>query len=126
MKYTHLLPLLALMNTAAFADDLKLGIIGLDTSHVAAFTKILNDDTAPNHLAGAKIVAAYKSFSPDIESSASRVEGYTTTLRDTYGVKMMDSIEDLCKEVDGVLIENLDGRPHLEHARKVIAAKKPM
>ncbi|HEV7869043.1 MAG TPA: Gfo/Idh/MocA family oxidoreductase [Chthoniobacteraceae bacterium] len=124
-----LLPGLTLLITAAFthstvAEDLKVGIIGLDTSHCTAFTQILNDPSAPNHVPGAKVVAAVKTFSPDIESSASRVEGYTTTLRDKWGVKIVATIEELCREVDCVMIESVDGRPHLEQARPVIAAKK--
>ena len=30
--------------------DLKIGIIGTDTSHVTAFTKLLNDKSDPGHL----------------------------------------------------------------------------
>ena len=65
---------------AADPAPLRLGIIGLDTSHVIAFTKTFNDPTAPNHVPGGKVVAAFKGGSPDIESSASRVDGYTKEL----------------------------------------------
>jgi len=109
---------------AAAADDLKLGIIGLDTSHVTAFTEILNNPNAAGHVAGGKVVAAFKSSSADIPSSADRVEEYTAKLQKDYGVKLVGSIEELCREVDGVLIESVDGRPHLAQARPVIAAKK--
>ena len=109
---------------AALADDLKLGIIGLDTSHVTAFTEILNNSNAAGHVPGGKVVAAFKSSSADIPSSANRVEEYTTTLQTKYGVKLASSIEELCREVDCVLIESVDGRPHLAQARPVIAAKK--
>src|SRR5256885_8012711 len=78
------------------ADDLRIGMIGLDTSHVTAFTALLNDPKAPNHVSGAKVVAAFKGGSPDIESSWSRVDGYTTEMRETYGVKIYDSIEEMC------------------------------
>jgi hypothetical protein len=108
------------------AAELRLGIIGLDTSHVAAFTGILNDPKAKGHVEGAKVVAAFKGGSPDIETSASRVEGYATTLTEKYGVKLYDSIEEMCKHVDAVLLESVDGRPHLAQARPVIAAKKPL
>ena len=128
MKTTHAILLTCLaahMNTAS-ADDLKLGIIGLDTSHCTAFTQCLNDVAAKNHVAGAKVVAAVKTFSPDIESSASRVEQYTAELRDKWGVEIVGSIAELLPKVDAVLIESVDGRPHLEQARPVIAAKKPL
>lgn len=112
------------LSCAAGAEDLKIGIIGLDTSHVTAFTKILNDANDPKHVPGGKVVAAFKSSSADIPSSAEKVDGYTATLQKDFGVKIVGSIEDLCKEVDCVLIESVDGRPHLEQARPVIAAKK--
>ena len=121
-----LLTLLLAMTTQLHAEDLRLGIIGLDTSHVTAFTESLNNPAAKDHVAGAKIVAAFKGGSPDIAASATRVEGYTATLRDKYGVKICDTIEELCKDVDGVLIESVDGRPHLAQAKIVIAAKKPL
>src|SRR5678815_2995835 len=87
---------------AAVADDLKLGIIGLDTSHVTAFTEILNNPNAAGHVPGGKVVAAFKSSSADIPSSADRVEEYTAKLQKDYGVKLVGSIEELCREVDGV------------------------
>lgn len=108
------------------AADLRLGIVGLDTSHVTAFTEILNDPASKGHVSGAVVVAAFKAGSPDIESSWSRVDGYTKTLQEKYGVKLYDSIEELCRNVDAVLIEHVDGRPHLAAARPVIAAKKPL
>jgi predicted dehydrogenase len=39
---------------------------------------------------------------------------------------MVNSIEELCAKVDGVLLESVDGRPHLDQAKRVIAAKKPL
>ena len=43
----------------AVGEDLRIGIIGLDTSHVVAFTKILNDPKATGPLAEpARAIAA--------------------------------------------------------------------
>ncbi len=108
------------------ADDLRLGIIGLDTSHVVAFTKLLNDAKDPNHVPGARVTVAFKGGSPDIESSISRVEGYTKQLREDFGVRIVDSIDELCREVDAVLLESVDGRPHLAQVRPVLEAGKPV
>ncbi len=101
----------------------RLGMIGLDTSHVIAFTKLINDP-AKNY--GCKVVVGYAGGSPDIPSSADRVENFTNQLRDKYGVEIVDTIEELCRKVDGVLLESVDGRPHLEQVRPVIAARKPV
>lgn len=117
---------IVLSAVAISAADLRIGIIGLDTSHVTAFTELLNNPTNKNHIAGGKVVAAFKGGSPDIESSASRVEGYTKTLREKYGVEILPTIEELCVRVDAILLESVDGRPHLAQARPVIQAGKPM
>ncbi len=101
----------------------RIGIIGLDTSHVEAFTRLINDP-AKNY--GCKVVVGYPGGSPDIPSSADWVEGYTKTLKDKYGVEIVGSIEELCRKVDGVLLESVDGRPHLEQVKPVFAAKKPV
>lgn len=108
------------------AEPLRLGIIGLDTSHVPAFTKTFNNPQDPGHVPGGRVVAAFKGGSPDIEASASRVEGYTKQLVETYGVKIYDTIEELSLNVDAILIESLDGRPHLDQFRRALAAKKPI
>ena len=101
----------------------RIGMIGLDTSHVTAFTGFINN---PSKNYACKVVAGYPGGSPDVEASASRVEKFTQTLRDKYGVEIVGSIEELCQKVDGVLLESVDGRPHLAQARPVIAAKKPL
>ena len=111
---------------AKAADELRLGMIGLDTSHVTAFTKLLNDSKHKDHVPGGKVVAAFKGGSPDIESSWSRVDGYTKQLQDEFGVKIVPTIEELCQQVDAVLLMSVDGRPHLEQAKPVIKAGKPM
>jgi len=110
----------------ATAADLRLGIIGTDTSHVTAFAKVLNDPTSPDHIAGAKIVAAYKGGSPDIESSAKRVDGYAKDLAEKYKVEIVPAIADLCGKVDAILLESVDGRKHLEQAKAAIKCGKPM
>jgi hypothetical protein len=73
--FALLLPLLP-----AIGQDLRVGIIGTDVSHVIHFTRILNDPSDPDHIAGARVVAAYKGGSPDIASSRTRVEGYAEQL----------------------------------------------
>ena len=111
----------------AAAADLRVGMIGLDTSHTVAFTKVLNDPKAPGYIPGAKIVGAFRSGSPDMpEKSMNRVPGYATELSEKYGVKLYDSIEELVSQVDAVMIENVDGRRHLEIAKIVFPSGKPV
>jgi predicted dehydrogenase len=105
---------------------LRAGIIGLDTSHVVAFTQLLNAPEPKPELAGVRVVAAYPGGSPDIPSSHDRVAGYTQELRDKLGVAIVGSIDDLLSRVDVVLLESVDGRPHLEQARPIFRARKPV
>jgi Oxidoreductase family, NAD-binding Rossmann fold len=104
--------------------DIRVGIIGTDTSHVTAFTKLLNDKNDPAHVPGARVVAAFKGGSPDVEASRTRVDKFAAELKDTWGVEFVDSIEALTAKVDAVLLESVDGRPHLEQVRPVFKAKK--
>ena len=120
-----------LASGAASAGDappkpLRAGIIGLDTSHVVAFTQLLNAPDAKPELAGVRIVAAYPGGSPDIPSSRDRVAGYTKQLHEKFGVEIVPSIDALLERVDVVFLESVDGRPHLEQARPVFKAKKPV
>jgi hypothetical protein len=108
------------------AADLRVGIIGTDISHVIHFTRILNIATDPDHIAGARVVAAYKGGSPDIVSSRTRVDGYADELKKVYGVEIVPDIPALCAKVDAILLESGDGRIHLDQARPVIAAHKPL
>jgi predicted dehydrogenase len=128
-RFSLVLLLVPLASLAARADDkppLKAGIIGLDTSHVEAFTKALNNPKAEGPLARIRVVAAYPGGSQDIPESRDRVKGFTTKLRDTYHVEIVDSIDELLKKVDVVFLESVDGRPHLEQVRPVFRAKKPV
>lgn len=118
---------LALLATiAARAAELRIGLVGMDTSHVTAYLGILNDPKNKDHVPGARIVAGFKGGSADVESSRTRVDGFVQTAQEKYGVKMYDSVEELAKNVDAILILAVDGRPHLDQFRRTLAAKKPV
>src|SRR5215470_15280867 len=125
---THILMYAVVFNCcySLVAADLRIGIIGCDTSHVQAFTENLNNPNAKDHVAGGKVVAAFKGGSTDIPESANRVENYAKTLKEKYDVRFYNTIEELCQNVDAVLLESVDGRPHLEQVRSVIKAGKPV
>src|SRR5579862_4234102 len=133
MKFSLFPPLLSLaFALAARADEpkpLRAGIIGLDTSHVLAFTTTLNkgpkSPADADKVAGVKVVAAYPQGSKDIKSSTDRVPEYTEKVK-AMGVEIVDSIDDLVKKVDVVFLESNDGRVHLEQVTPVLAAHKPV
>ena len=104
-------------------EQKRVGIIGLDTSHSIAFAKALNNSSVGTKYAGYKIVAAYPYGSKDIKSSADRIPGYIEDVK-KLGVEIVDSIKDLLKKVDVVLLETNDGRLHLEQAIEVFKSGK--
>ena len=102
---------------------LRVGIIGLDTSHAEAFTKTMNATPPIPGAEGCRVVAAYPKGSPDIKSSVERVPAYTEAIK-KLGVEIVDSIDDLLTRVDVVLLETNDGRPHLEQLLPCLKAGK--
>ena len=131
-RFVLFLPLLISYTQAVFAGEpptapkeLRAGILGLDTSHAIAFTKLLNDTTAKDRVEGCRVVAAYPKGSPDIKSSVERVPEYTKQVKE-LGVEIVDSIESLIAKVDVVFLETNDGRPHLEQVLPVLKARKPV
>jgi hypothetical protein len=113
-------------STSTHAAELRLGLVGTDTSHVLDFAASFNDPSSPEHVAGARIVAAFKGGSPDLPSSRDRIDRFTKTLQEKYGVEIVPTIEELCQRVDGVLLTSVDGRVHLAQVREIVAARKPM
>ena len=89
--------------------DLRVGIIGTDTSHVPAFAGIM----AKHPEWRLKLVAAFKGGNPDIPASINRVEGFAKGLQDRYGVELVGSIEELLPKVDVIMLQSVDGGQHL-------------
>ncbi len=103
---------------------LKAGIIGID-AHALPWTKILNDPKAAGELANMKVVAGYPGGSPDIPQSMELLKAQVGPVSE-LGVEIVDSIEELLKKVDVVMILSIDGRKHLEQVRPVFEAGKPV
>jgi predicted dehydrogenase len=118
---------LLVMTTASVRgeEDLRIGIIGCDTSHAHAFTEVFNRPDAGGDFAHMRVVAAFPSGSDDIPESKNRLPQFVEKLKAQH-VKIVDSIDALLAEVDVVLLESVDGRKHLELAKPVIAAGKPL
>jgi len=112
-------------------EPLRIGMIGLDTSHCLAFTKILNNADDPKHIPGCRVVLVYPKGSPDIESSTKRVPDYTKKIQE-MGVEVIHDLDAMVQQVDAVLLETNDGRPHLEQivpalkAGKLVFVDKPI
>ncbi len=107
------------------AVDVRIGIIGLDTSHSIAFTKTINAADKKPPFDKCQVVCAFPHGSADIESSVSRIPGYTAQIKE-LGVEVVDSIDELIQRVDAVMLETNDGRLHLEQVISVLKAHKPV
>ncbi|MEZ0387052.1 MAG: Gfo/Idh/MocA family protein [Verrucomicrobium sp.] len=106
--------------------ELRIGIIGCDTSHASEFTARLNDAKHSGHVPGARVVAAHPTVSPDMPWSQSRAAGFVEELQTRHAVEMVGSIEALLKRCDAVLLCSLDGRAHSDQVAPVLRAGLPV
>ena len=103
----------------------KIGLIGLDTSHVSVFARLLNDPADPDHISGARVTIAFPGGSPDFALSRDRVDGFAKELKDQRGVEIVDSPEAVAEACDLLFIESVDGRVHLDQFKRTVRFKKP-
>ncbi len=110
---------------AAAEEALRVGVIGLDTSHAPAFTKLLNQAEGDDELAGVRVVAANVKGSYDLEVSVVRQPGITEQMVE-LGVPITESIGELLEKVDAVILTTNDGHPRLVQTLQVLRAGKPV
>lgn len=127
MKSLKILILASLFSLNGFVvlaqKEVKIGIIGLDTSHSIAFTRFLNGEEKKDKYNDFKIVAAYPYGSRTIKSSYERIPGYIEQVQ-KLGVEIVSSIPELLEKVDYILLETNDGNLHLEQANQVFKSGK--
>ena len=102
--------------------ELKIGLLGLDTSHAEHFTRLIQQGTVP----GGRVTCAFPTPSADLAESRDRVQGFTDLVRNQFGVRIASSIAEVCAEVDAVMLLAVDGRPRLEMMREVLRHRKPV
>ena len=103
MKRILVLLVMMLSSLAISAQNVvRIGIIGLDTSHSTAFTKLINASQY-EWTEGFRVVAAYPYGSRTIKTSYERIPEYTETVK-AYGVEITSSIAELLDKVDCVLL----------------------
>ncbi len=109
----------------ASSENLRLGMIGLDTSHSVEFAQRLNHPGRPDHVPGARITVAVQTSSADMPMSRDRVEKFSREMQEVHGVRLVNSIDEMLGDCDAVLLCSIDGRPHLEQF-KTCAAGRPV
>lgn len=112
--------------TASARKPIRGGVIGLDNYQAVAFTQVLNDPMAEGVAAAVQVTAAYPHrASADLQESVQSLPKWIEQIQ-PYGVKILESEEAVLSRVDAAMLMTLDGRNHLELARPVLRAGKPL
>ncbi|MEX0612166.1 MAG: gfo/Idh/MocA family oxidoreductase [Pirellulales bacterium] len=129
MRYRKFICLLSLSLAAVFCRAacakegvLRAGIVGCDTSHVIAFTDLINKSDASGSLANVEVTVAFPGGSDDLPASRDRLPDFVAQLR-KKGVTIVDSLEELADQCDAILLESVDGRVHLGQFREIAKGK---
>ena len=109
---------------AESTKPIRVGLIGLD-AHALPWTQIVNSPKATGALAEMRMVVGYPGGSPDIPQSMEILKNSLEPIR-ALGVEIVDSIPKVLAQSDAVMILSIDGRVHLEQARPVLQARKPL
>jgi hypothetical protein len=98
-------------------------MVGLDTSHCTAFSRLLHDAEAEFHVPGARIVAAFPGGADQFSLSRDRVKGFTAEMEQQHQVALYDDIGALAQDVDALMLESVDGRQHPEQFEQMAIGK---
>lgn len=126
MNRIVLVPLFALITLALHAQTLRLGVIGTDSSHAVEFTRILNDGSANDHVAGANVVAAWRGGNPNKALSRDRIAKFSQQLQEAWSIPFVPRIGDLCSKVDGLLLLSVDANLRSKELQEAAACGKPI
>src|SRR5436189_2532274 len=124
-----------LIHESRAAEPVRIGILGFDNYQAVEYVGFFNNPKAEGNLAGLRVVAAYPVTSADYPESAALTEHWKKQMLSLHQtpadpkdavppVEMVESIDELLKRCDAVMIWSLDGRQHLQQATAVLNAKK--
>ncbi|WP_404404826.1 Gfo/Idh/MocA family protein [Jeotgalibacillus malaysiensis] len=99
---------------------LKVGIIGLDTSHISPFAKAIN------HERDVMISSVFPCTTEDFRFAADKIPDNLSLLKDRYGVKQARSLDDLINHSDVIWLETADARYRLSQFMEIADAGKPV
>lgn len=102
---------------------LRIGMVGLDTSHAGSFSEVLNGPDS--HQRAARVVCAFPGGAPDWDLSWSRIEGITAQVKG-MGVEIVDTPEAVAERSDLIFITEVDGRMHPALLERVVSQGKPV
>ncbi|ACB76200.1 Gfo/Idh/MocA family oxidoreductase [Opitutus terrae] len=102
---------------------LRIGIVGLDSSHAVSLVRRCNVRDADSPV---RVIAGWPGGSSDAPLSAERVIGFTDEVRDRCGVEILESPEAVATAVDAVAILSMDGRNHAQLFARVASFRRPV
>ena len=102
-------------------SPVRLGVVGVDSSHLPAFTSRLHDlrDAGEGRCTVTHYLDTGRHFLPE-----EHVEKWKAQARD-MGVAETASMDDLLGQVDGVMVLSVNGHEHLPHARPALERGLP-
>ncbi|MBI5760773.1 MAG: Gfo/Idh/MocA family oxidoreductase [Planctomycetales bacterium] len=117
------------------AEPVRVGLLGIDNYGSVAYTEFLNRPHAEGVFAGVRVVAAYPIGSDDYPDSDKLLASWKDQLLKMYQspkdpkdavppIEMVNSVDELLKKCDAVMIFSMDGRLHLKQATQVLKAGK--
>ena len=117
------------------ADPVRVGLLGIDNFGSVAYTEFLNRPHAEGVFEGVRVVAAYPIGSDDYPDSDKLLASWKDQLLKMYQspkdpkdavppIEMVNSVDELLKKCDAVMIFSMDGRLHLKQATAVLKAGK--
>jgi predicted dehydrogenase len=125
----------------AAAEPVRVGVLGLDNYQSVAFAQLFHvpmtekvlarldpqaqevAKAAMKELEGVRVTVAVAIGSPDIPDSVKNLPQWVERFG-KMGIPIVPTVEEALAQCDSVLIMTLDGRKHLDLARKALAAKK--
>ena len=108
------------------AKPVRVGILGFDNYQALAFTQLFHKPPEDNpDLAGLQVVSAWPGGSPDLAETMTDIERWRPHLI-KQGITIVDSIDEVLKQSNVVMIMTVDGRAHLQLAKHALRAKKPV
>ncbi|NLB42284.1 MAG: Gfo/Idh/MocA family oxidoreductase, partial [Clostridiales bacterium] len=107
--------------------NIRIGIVGLDTSHSIEFTRRMQapDCSPEKKVEGMEVVTCYPFLTPFTNNE---ILAQRKAQLEEWGVKIVDSIEEAIADCDAIMIEINDPEYHLEYFKKVLSlnSNKPI
>lgn len=106
---------------------LSLGLLGVDSPHAAAFTRLLNGvDGAAPQVAGASMVAAWRGEPAlDLPLSRDRIGPFAEKV-EALGVPVSDDFDAVVEQSDALLVVAVDVRQHPGIVERAVKSGKPI